>query len=196
MENTYNYELYHHGVKGQKWGVRRYQNQNGTLTPAGKKRYTANFSERAEPREIIRSTTKSGATLVASKNPTPALTRFLSKLSPKVRDVCERSDICKIKVDGKTVGDLQLYKESKDSINVVWVGVSKKHEGQGYGTAAMNGVIQYAKDQKLKHVTLEVPAISPNARHIYEKLGFKTTGEVLGDKDDIWGGLTKMRLDL
>ena len=31
-------ELYHHGIKGQKWGVRRYQNKDGTLTSAGKKR--------------------------------------------------------------------------------------------------------------------------------------------------------------
>ena len=31
-------ELYHHGVKGMKWGVRRYQNKDGSLTAAGKKR--------------------------------------------------------------------------------------------------------------------------------------------------------------
>ena len=31
-------ELYHHGIKGQKWGIRRYQNKDGTLTNAGKKR--------------------------------------------------------------------------------------------------------------------------------------------------------------
>lgn len=31
-------ELYHHGVKGQKWGVRRYQNADGTLTEKGKAR--------------------------------------------------------------------------------------------------------------------------------------------------------------
>lgn len=32
-------ELVHHGIKGQKWGVRRFQNKDGTLTEAGKKRY-------------------------------------------------------------------------------------------------------------------------------------------------------------
>lgn len=38
-------ELYHWGIKGMKWGVRRFQNTDGSLTPAGKKRYSEEGGE-------------------------------------------------------------------------------------------------------------------------------------------------------
>lgn len=42
-----NQELLHWGVKGMKWGVRRYQNKDGSLTPAGQKRYDRDKRENA-----------------------------------------------------------------------------------------------------------------------------------------------------
>ena len=40
-------ELQHHGIKGQKWGVRRFQNTDGSLTAEGKKRYSVNDYQQA-----------------------------------------------------------------------------------------------------------------------------------------------------
>lgn len=45
-------ELYHHGIKGMHWGVRRFQNPDGTLTAAGKRR------ERAEDRAARKEATR------------------------------------------------------------------------------------------------------------------------------------------
>lgn len=43
------HSLYHHGIKGQKWGVRRFQDENGQLTSAGRKRYDiGSFRKKAE----------------------------------------------------------------------------------------------------------------------------------------------------
>lgn len=41
-------ELTHWGIKGMKWGVRRYENPDGTLTEAGKKRYSKQFKRIAK----------------------------------------------------------------------------------------------------------------------------------------------------
>lgn len=41
-------EIYHYGIKGQKWGIRRYQNEDGSLTDAGKKRASKQYKKAAD----------------------------------------------------------------------------------------------------------------------------------------------------
>lgn len=50
----YSNELYHYGVKGMKWGVRRYQNPDGSLTSAGKSRYNKKTEKRINKLEKYR----------------------------------------------------------------------------------------------------------------------------------------------
>ena len=52
----YNYsnELYHHGIKGQKWGVRRFQNGDGSLTNAGRKRYDDSDGSRPKAKPVMK----------------------------------------------------------------------------------------------------------------------------------------------
>lgn len=52
-------ELKHYRTLGQKWGIRRYQNPDGTLTDAGKKRYGYSYGERSKSSESARDYKKS-----------------------------------------------------------------------------------------------------------------------------------------
>lgn len=59
MEN----ELTHWGVKGMRWGIRRYQNKDGTLTPAGKKRYNAEMSQLKAEEKVLKNKMKTKSQL-------------------------------------------------------------------------------------------------------------------------------------
>lgn len=60
MENN---SLSHHGIKGQRWGQRRFQNKDGTLTPAGKKRYEAEVAKAKEGIRIQKNKARTQAKL-------------------------------------------------------------------------------------------------------------------------------------
>ena len=92
-------------------------------------------------------------------------------------------------------GSIQLFHESSTSVNVTWLGINNKNRGQGYAQAAMKFAEDYSRKSGAKQITLEVPEISPDARHVYEKQGFKVIGKI-SSSDDVWGGLTAMKKKL
>lgn len=60
MENN---ELKHWGIKGMKWGIRRYQNKDGTLTTAGKKRYAQEIERLKKEEKILKNKQRTKAQL-------------------------------------------------------------------------------------------------------------------------------------
>ena len=85
----------HHGILGMKWGVRRFQNPDGSLTPAGEARY--NRKQKREEAKTARAEAKRAKE--AAKPPTKAEIRAqqlekLSKMSDQeIRDAIARKQL-------------------------------------------------------------------------------------------------------
>lgn len=66
--------LYHFGIKGMKWGIRRYQNKDGSLTAAGKKRY--NEGEQSSSEKTTSSTSSNRSRSISELSDTELRTRI------------------------------------------------------------------------------------------------------------------------
>ena len=83
-----NDELYHWGIKGQRWGIRRFQNKDGSLTPLGQKRYNA------EVERVKKETAKVKAAEKVKANREKTQAKF-DKLEAKKADLAKRKKALK-----------------------------------------------------------------------------------------------------
>ncbi len=73
-----------------------------------------------------------------------------------------------------------------------WVNIEKSSRGRGYATEIMKASAEHGKKTGMKRMVLEVPGNAPDARHIYESMGFTKTRELSPEGSDLWDGLTEM----
>lgn len=82
IRRPYPNELYHWGIKGQRWGIRRFQNPDGSLTPAGRKRYAnLNVAAPSDATNAVKSTMSA-----MLKNPSSEMKRQADAYNSLSRD--------------------------------------------------------------------------------------------------------------
>lgn len=183
-------ELYHHGIKGQKWGVRRFQNADGTRTAAGKER--AMYRNRTiqagktknDVEEIINSMNKKDRdkVLAGSKE-------YLSyeQGSAVVHRVLN-------KIGDKPVAFFDILDDG-DSLNIaLGTRSGEEYRGKGYGSkVAKQGLDWIEKNKKKLNQSKIVWGVKVNntpSIRIAEKSGFKLDKDSYSD-DGEWVNYVK-----
>ena len=176
----YDIDLSHHGIKGQRWGIRRFQNKNGTLTAKGKKRYNNTTSKPKSKHRIMleenyksEGMTKKEAEIAASKRiktekiiaaaagvTIAAGTAYIvhKKLRHRVDGVIKAgSSLQRIESNGDGVLHDVFYASNKRSDNAKYVGLyggfRKAQTGKAYlMDIGVDGDIKVAGNKKAREV--------------------------------------------
>lgn len=170
-------ELSHHGIKGQRWGVRRYQNPDGSLTPEGKIRTTArNRIIRAEKtrlsvNDIVNSLSeKDKSMLNLGKDDKEYLTFEQGQFVVK-RILLEVGDTPVAYLDFLSDGNSQNGKENLS----IATAVRSDQQGKGYGYQVAKQGADWINKHRDEFGYVEWAAKKENkaSQRLAEKVGYK-----------------------
>lgn len=163
-------ELYHHGIKGQKWGVRRYRNPDGTLTKAGKKHQVHDLNR------IYKTLDKQGKQyLMADDNP--------SKKFTNVKEYSKFSANSSIAYDKKKpVAAVTSWREGNEAALTVMTNPS--YQRKGYAQKCVADGIKYLSEHGIKRVYWDVNINNNPSISLAIKNGFKRLED--GSNDPLW----------
>lgn len=146
--------LEHHGIKGMKWGVRRYQNYDGSYTKAGVARYRTAETNYEKAKENARKTKENYKSGNASKVQYKLAKANLRKSKRDLNTAYDRLKTDKLADQGK-----QLYKNGKTITN----NSVKNYVAQGavvLGSAAVNRILSSKiSDQRVSAIASAAVAV-------------------------------------
>ena len=118
--------LMHHGVKGQKWGVRRYQNLDGTLTSEGKAKYAGRENE--GDTGLKKWMTNESGSYAFAKWREKRHTKNLNKWQEKKKEHEEKGKDKKIERDDKKIDKYQSKLDAQSAANANLDAYRKHHD--------------------------------------------------------------------
>lgn len=151
-------ELYHWGIKGMKWGVRRYQNKDGTLTPAGKKHYGGEDADGSEKPDYAPKAPKKSAGDYTDEELRAQINRM--QMEKQYRDLAGQTNVREddpnreLKLERERLQLQRDVKSLRKEINggQTFVKTVMANAGQQALTKMATGAMLYAGQQSVKAI--------------------------------------------
>lgn len=144
-------ELYHYGVKGQKWGVRRYQNKDGSLTEEGKR--LSYYRRRVKTQLRYTDDVNAIVETLSKKDKYYLGTPDNEKWIPDDVRAETVSNIAKtfiIKHGNTPVSMIQIWDNQNPKIGQIAIATNPKYRGKGYTSKGINEAIKWFNSNKNK----------------------------------------------